>query len=164
MVVSLTLAAVTTAVSGTPLPSQTRWSLLPGLPRSTGCAPTWSPTLGPHAHGVHAGSRPVQSTLLAKAVQDLQVELLKDAGVGPFGEPAPAGRGRAAAKLPGGQQPPRGGGAGHGDDRGEAVAPPAPTARPARGRQQGSSWHGILPDQPQRSETTPKKPLTAVRN
>ena len=30
-------------VRGSPLPSQTRWSLLPGLPRSTGFAPTWSP-------------------------------------------------------------------------------------------------------------------------
>src|SRR5215216_2791525 len=47
MVVSLTLAAVTTAVSGSPPPSQTRWSLLPGLPRSTGFAPTWSPHAWP---------------------------------------------------------------------------------------------------------------------
>jgi hypothetical protein len=41
--VSLTLAAVTAAVSGRPRPSLTRCSLDPGLPRSTGCAPTWSP-------------------------------------------------------------------------------------------------------------------------
>jgi hypothetical protein len=47
MVVSLTLAAVTAAVSGSPLPSQTRCSLLPGLPRSTGFAPTWSPHAWP---------------------------------------------------------------------------------------------------------------------
>jgi hypothetical protein len=39
MLVSLTLAAVTAPVSGTPLPSQTRWSLLPGLPRSTDLRP-----------------------------------------------------------------------------------------------------------------------------
>src|SRR5215218_2530439 len=92
MVVSLTLAAVTTAVSGSPLPSQTRCSLLPGLPGSTGFAPTWSPTLGPHAHGVHTGSRPVQPALLAEAVQDHKVELLEHPGVGPLGQPAPAGR------------------------------------------------------------------------
>jgi hypothetical protein len=33
-------------------------------------------------------------------------------------------------------------------------APPAPSAHPIRGRGQGSSWRGILPDQPQRSDTT----------
>jgi hypothetical protein len=49
MVVSATLAAVTTAVSGSPPPSQTRWSLDPGLPRSTGLRPHGPPTLGPHA-------------------------------------------------------------------------------------------------------------------
>src|SRR5829696_6744256 len=87
MVVSLTLAAVTTTLSDTPPSSQTRWSLLPGLPRSTGFAPTWSPAFGPHAHGVHGRPRPVQPASLAQAVQDLQVELLEDAGVGPFGEP-----------------------------------------------------------------------------
>src|SRR5215203_206019 len=47
MVVSLTLAAVTTTVSGSPPPSQTWWSLLPGLPRSTGFAPTWFPHAWP---------------------------------------------------------------------------------------------------------------------
>jgi hypothetical protein len=47
VVVSLTLAAVTTAVSGTPPSSQTSCSLVPGLPRSTGFAPTWSPHAGP---------------------------------------------------------------------------------------------------------------------
>src|SRR5215217_5429540 len=122
MVVSLTLAAVTTAVSGSPRPSQTRWSLLPGLPRSTGFAPTWSPALGPHAHGVHARPRPVHLAALAEAVQDHKVELVEDAGVGPLGQAAPAGRRRAAAELPGGQQAPGGGGAGHEHDRGEAVA------------------------------------------
>jgi hypothetical protein len=38
-VVSLMVAAVTAAVNGNPVASQTRWSLLPGLPRSTGFAP-----------------------------------------------------------------------------------------------------------------------------
>jgi hypothetical protein len=168
MVVSVTLAAVTTAASGSPPPSQTRCSLLPGLPRSTGFAPTWSPTLGAHAHGVHAGPRPVQPILLAEPVQDLEVELVEHARGRPLGQAAPAGRRRAAAKLTGGKQPPRGRGAGHVHDRGEAGpvgdgtapapyggavgpaarAPPAPIARPAPGRQQVSSWRGIMPDQP----------------
>jgi hypothetical protein len=47
--VSLTLAAVTTAVRGSP-PSRARWGLAPGLPGSMGVAPTWSPALGRHAH------------------------------------------------------------------------------------------------------------------
>jgi hypothetical protein len=38
MLTSGTLAPVTTAASGSPRPSQTRWSLDPGLPRSTGFA------------------------------------------------------------------------------------------------------------------------------
>src|SRR5215217_3077950 len=142
MVVSLTLAAVTTAVSGSPLASQARWSLLPGLPRSTGFAPTWSPALGPHAHGVHARPRPVELALLAQAVQDLQVQGVEDAGVGPLGEAAPAGRRGAAAELAGRQEPPRGRGGGHVDDRGQAGpirdgAVPAAIGRPRRGRQQG---------------------------
>jgi hypothetical protein len=37
------VGTVGAAVSGSPPPSQTRGSLLPGLPRSTGFAPTWSP-------------------------------------------------------------------------------------------------------------------------
>jgi hypothetical protein len=122
MVVSLTFAAVTTAVSGSPPPSQTRWSLLPGLPRSTGFAPTWSPTLGPHAHGVHRRPRPVELALLAQAVQDLKVQGVEHAGVGPLAEPAPTGRRGAAAEFAGGQQPPRGRGAGHEHDCGETAA------------------------------------------
>jgi hypothetical protein len=40
---SLRLAAVMTTASGRPPPSQATCSLDPGLPRSTGLAPTWSP-------------------------------------------------------------------------------------------------------------------------
>jgi len=119
VLVSLTLAAV----SGSPPPSQTRWSLLPGLPRSTGFAPTWSPTLGAHAHGVHAGPRPVQLAVLAQPVEDLEVELLEHPGTGPLGKAAPARRRRAAAQLPGGQQPPWGRGTGHEHDRAPLIAP-----------------------------------------
>src|SRR5215216_3909209 len=99
MVVSLTLAAVTAAVSGSPLASQTRWSLLPGLPRSTGFAPTWSPTLGAHAGRVHARPRPVQLAQFPQPVKHLEVELVEHAGAGPFGEAAPAGRRGATAEL-----------------------------------------------------------------
>jgi hypothetical protein len=120
---STTAASMVTsaAVSGSPPSSQTRWSLLPGLPRSTGFAPTWSPTTGAHAHGVHARPRPVQLALLAQPVQDGKVQGVEHAGSGPLGEPAPAGRRRATAKLAGGQQPPRGGGPRHEYDRGKAV-------------------------------------------
>jgi hypothetical protein len=102
MVVSPTLAAVTTAVSGSPPPSQTRWSLLPGLPRSTGFAPTWSPAFGAHAHGVHARPRPVQPAVLTQPVQDLEMERIEHAGLGPLGEATPARRWRAAAQFLGG--------------------------------------------------------------
>src|SRR4029453_19216891 len=111
-VVSFTLAAVTTAARGSPPPSQTRWSLLPGLPRSTGLRPHGPPTPGPHAHGVDARPLPVQPAFLTEAVQDLQVQL-GDPGVGPLRQSPPAGRGRPAAKLAGGQQPPGGAGPGH---------------------------------------------------
>ena len=43
-----------------------------------------------------------------------------------------------------------------------AGAPPAPRAPPVRGCQQGSSWRWILPDQPQRSETTSKSTPTST--
>ena len=43
MVLSLTLAADSTTVSGNPLRSLTAWILEPGLPRSTGLGPVRSP-------------------------------------------------------------------------------------------------------------------------
>jgi hypothetical protein len=134
MVVSVTLAAVTTAASGSPLASQTRWSLLPGLPRSTGFAPRWSPALGAHAQAVHARPRPVHPALLAEPVQDQEVERVEHAGGGPFGKAAPTGRRGAAAKLAGGQQPPGGGSAGHVHDRSEAGPVGDGTAPAAIGR------------------------------
>jgi hypothetical protein len=122
MVTSETLAAVTTAVSGSPLLSQARWILDPGLPRSTGFAPTWSPAFGAHAGRVHARARPVQPARQTKPVQHLQVELLEHPRLGPLVQPAPCRRRRATAKFLGWQEPPRGRGAGHVDDRGETVA------------------------------------------
>jgi hypothetical protein len=67
MVTSATLAAVTAAVSGSPLPSQTRWSLLPGLHDRPDLRPPGPPTPGPHIHGVHTRPRPVQLALLRLA-------------------------------------------------------------------------------------------------
>jgi hypothetical protein len=102
--------------------SQAYRILLPGLPRSTGLAPTWSPTFGAHAGRVHARARPVQAALLADPVEDAEVELLEHARLSPLGKAAPSGRRRAAAEFLGRQQAPGGGGAGHEHDRGEAVA------------------------------------------
>jgi hypothetical protein len=64
------------------------------------------------------------------------VQCLEHPGRGPLVQPPPDRRCRAAAELLGWQQPPRGGGAGHVDDRGEAVAVgdgPRPAAPAGRG-------------------------------
>jgi hypothetical protein len=148
MVTSGRLAAVTAAVSGSPCPSQTSWILDPGLPRSTGFAPTWSPALGAHAGRVHAGARPVQPALLAEPVEDVEVEPLEHARLRPLGKPPPGGRWRAAAELLSRQQPPRGGGARHVDDRGKAVAV-ADGAASATIRRAGWRRQEGLDDRPQ---------------
>jgi hypothetical protein len=104
IVASLTLAAVTATASGRPWPSVTRWSLEPGLPRSTGFAPTRSPppALGPHADRVHVRPRPVQPARQPQPVQHLDVEGVEHSGLGPLIQPPPDRRRRAAAKLTGG--------------------------------------------------------------
>jgi hypothetical protein len=133
------LAAVTAAASGRPWPSVTRWSLDPGLPRPTGFAPTWSPTLGAYAHGIHAGPRPVQPALLAEQVEHLQMQRVEHTSPGPFLQPTPHGGRRAAAKLADREQPPWRGGTGHVDDGGQAVAIADGTS-PAAIRGTGWSW------------------------
>jgi hypothetical protein len=138
---SLTLAAVTAGTSGSPWPSTIRCSLDPGLPRSTGFAPTWSPAFGAHAHGVKARPRPVHQALGAQPIQQLVVQPLEHAGVAPLHQAAADRRLRAAAKLTSGQQPPGGRGPSHVHDRGQAVAiadgtGPAAVPRTRRGRQQ----------------------------
>jgi DNA-binding NarL/FixJ family response regulator len=57
------------------------------------------------------------------------VQLIEHAGLGPLGKAPPAGRRGAAAQLTGGQQPPRGRGAGHEHDRGQALLSPTVTRR-----------------------------------
>jgi hypothetical protein len=83
------LVAVTAAVNGSPPPSQARCSLDPGLPRSTGFAPTWSPALGAHAHGVHARPRPVHPATLAQPIKDPEMELIEHPGGGLLGQATP---------------------------------------------------------------------------
>ena len=97
-------------------------------------------------------------------------------GPRPLGQPAPTGRRQAPAELTGWPQPPGCCGAGHEHDGDHAVAsgmvrcrplygdaarrrqrPLAPTARPARGRQRGSSCR-IMHRPAQRSETPSKPP------
>jgi hypothetical protein len=141
MVVSLRLAAVTTAVRGSPLPSQTRWSLLPGLPRSTGFAPTWSP----HAWPARSWCPHSPAT--------------SPAGPARPGDPRPGGgadqtprrwptRSGDASRSPASRSPAlgraaaaRGGGPGHVHDRGQAGpirdgAVPTAVGRPRWGREQ----------------------------
>jgi hypothetical protein len=148
MVVSLTLAAVTAAVSGSPPPSQTRWSLLPGLPRSTGFAPTWSP------HAWRARSWCPHSPASSPADPPPPAGRGPGGGghrtrrLGPLGEAPPAGRWRAAAELPGGQQPPGRGGTGHVHDRGEAVAVGDGTV-PVAVRRAGRGWQQRFHQRPQ---------------
>ena len=71
---SLVLAPVTSTDSGSPPPSTARCSLEPGLARSTGFAPTWSPPCGAQAEAVHAHARPVQPAGLAQLVQQQLLE------------------------------------------------------------------------------------------
>jgi hypothetical protein len=142
MVTSATLAAVTAAVRGSPLPSQTRWSLLPGLPRSTGFAPTWSPHAWPARSSCPRSPATSPTGPPSPAGRGPEVEAVEHPSLGPLGQPTPAGRRRAAAKLAGGQQPPRDRGPGHEHDRSQAGpirdgAVPVTVGRPRRDRQQG---------------------------
>jgi hypothetical protein len=97
---SLTFAAVVIADSGTPLPSTTMWSLLPGLARSVGLGPVFSPRSdGPEAGGVGRGARAVDPAGGVEPVEQQGVELVPDAGALPVAQAAPAGH--SAAELPG---------------------------------------------------------------
>src|SRR5215207_3006473 len=91
MMLSLVLAPVTSSDSGSPPPSAARCSLDPGLARSTGFAPTWSPPDRPQAEGVDADPRPVEPANLAELVQQQLLQPLEHPGVRPLGKPPPAG-------------------------------------------------------------------------
>jgi hypothetical protein len=121
-VVSAMLVAVTTTVSGSPLPSQTRWSLLPGLPRSTGIcahmsphawrARSWrphSPATSPAGPPRPAGPRPPGGARRTRRQRPTRAS-----GARRSRASHSQAHVRAAAA--------RGGGAGHVDDRGEAAA------------------------------------------
>jgi hypothetical protein len=87
----------------TPPPRRaTRVPIDPRLPRSTGFAPTRSPALGAQAERIDRHARPVKQPTAAEFVQQFQVQAVKHPGLGPLGEPSPAGCRGAAAKLPGG--------------------------------------------------------------
>jgi hypothetical protein len=142
MVVSLTLAAVTTTLSGSPPPSQTRWTLLPGLPRSTGFAPTWSPHAWPARSWCPGSPGPTPAGPARRGGSRPQ-----DGGrrtprrwptrwAGASRSPGSHSQARGRAHRQDGQ------GAGHVDDRGQtgpvgdgAVA--AAVGRARRGREQG---------------------------
>jgi hypothetical protein len=140
-VVSLTLAAVTTAVRAA------RRRRRPAAAWTQAChdrrdlRPRGPPAFGAHAGRIHARPLPIQLALPTKAVQDLKVQGVEHPGGGPLGQSPPAGRRGAAAQLAGGQ-PPRSRRAGHVDNRGETGpvrdrAVPATIGRPRRGREQG---------------------------
>jgi hypothetical protein len=136
---SLVLAAVTAAASGRSWPSVTRWSLDPGLPRSAGFAPTWSP------HAWRARSWCPRRLASSPAGPARRAGRASPAAARRTHRPWPIPPGdatrcrRAAAKLTDREQPPWRGGTGHVDDRGQAVAIPD-GASPAAIRGTGWSW------------------------
>jgi hypothetical protein len=67
-------------------------------------------------------------------VQQHRLELPEHPGAGPLVQPPPAGGGRAAAQFLGGQEAPRGPGAGHEDEPGDTVAVWDAAWDPAAGR------------------------------
>jgi hypothetical protein len=104
---SWVLAADNPTANGIPVASISRWYLDPGLPRSTGFAPTSSPhTPGPHADRVDGGPRPVDLAVVAQPVQQPMKQGLPHPDGLPVAQPPPAGHAAAAAQLLGRQQPP----------------------------------------------------------
>src|SRR6266545_1328645 len=107
MVESLALAARSTTEMGGPPASPARCSLDPCLPRSTGFVPVRAPPFDrAQAEGVHTHVLQVNPSGCAQLVQQHRLELVEHTGLGPFVRPPPAGAGRPAAQLLGGQQRP----------------------------------------------------------
>ena len=120
IVASLALAALITTDNGSPPASLARWSLDPALPRSTGFAPVRSPFDRAQAERVDACAGQVDAARRTQLIQQQRLKLIEHPGAGPLIQPPPAGGRRPTAQLLGRQQPPRGGCAGHEDDRGHA--------------------------------------------
>lgn len=141
---SLTLAAVVTTSSEVPRPPQIRWCLLPDLRRPTGNGPVSAPPIF-HADvgAVHARPRPVEfAGRIQFGEQDL-VQLLKDAGLLPPLQTAPAGLSRAEPQLQR-QELPGHVGAEHVQDALQTQSAGPPAVAPARlgpGRQQRFDQH-----------------------
>jgi hypothetical protein len=133
---SWVLAADRRTASGIPVASISRWYLDPGLPRSTGFAPTSSPTPRPHTHAVDGRSGPVDLVVVAQPVQQPMVQGLPHPGLLPVPQPPPAGHAAAAAQLLGREQPPGHPGPQHLDDAAQhrAVLEPGPAALGMRRR------------------------------
>jgi hypothetical protein len=107
------LAAVISSDSGNPVPSAARWSLHPGLARST------SPRTARRLKESTV-TRAQSSAPTAELVQQELLQSFEHPCPGPLGKPPPATRHTAAAELTDWEQRPWGGGAGHEQDRGHA--------------------------------------------
>src|SRR3712207_2768018 len=96
---SWTFAALSTTASGTPFRSETRWRLEPGLPRSVGFFPTFSPPFWPPRSPNRA--RPSTSDLvgLPQPVQQDSVQPAPHTRLLPVAQPPPARRTGPAAHL-----------------------------------------------------------------
>src|SRR5437870_3717652 len=93
------LAPVRRTASGVPLPSTSRWRLVPFLARSVGFGPVSAPKNGAEGLAVHAAMLPVDALLLPDPLQQGVQEFLPDAFALPVPQPAPAGHAGAAAHL-----------------------------------------------------------------
>lgn len=102
-VTSLRCPPVSVIASGVPCVSVIRWCLEPGLRRSTGLGPGWSPCERAQVRGVHQRGREVQQARRAKLGEQQLVQLLPDPGLVPLGQPPPTGSTRGIEQ--GGGQP-----------------------------------------------------------
>jgi hypothetical protein len=134
----MALAELMITEIGSPPRSPARCSLDPALPRSTGFAPVKSPLYRPQAEGVEVDPPKVDPAGRTQLVQQQHLELVEHPSFGPLIQPPPAGGRRTAAQFLGRQQAPRGGGAGHEDQRAHTVA----VGDPARDPTPGPRWWG----------------------
>jgi hypothetical protein len=114
----------------------------PRLATIDGIAPTWSPRLA-RTRMVSTLAR-VQSSRPCSTSRSNTCRWSRSnfPALGPLGQAAPAGRRRAAAKHSSRQQPPRGRGAGHVNNRGKAVGARRTRCRPPYGGRGGAGSNG----------------------